>query len=116
MSQVKKNINKSLRVSESVIANMIANAAMEVDGVAAIARRKKNPTRLITNSKNVRAIRIELAGDVLAVSIGVILKSGAKAVVTAEKIQEKVKSTVQNMLNLTVAKVNVNVVNVLPEE
>ena len=116
MSQMDKNINRSLRVSENVIVGIIANAALEVDGVAAIARRKKNPTRLITNSKNVRAIRIELAGDVLAVSMGVILKNGAKAVSTAESIQDKVKSTVQNMLNLTVAKVDVNVVNVLPEE
>ena len=89
---------------------------MEVDGVAAIAKRKKNPTRLITNSKNTRAIKIELAGDVLAVTMGVILKRGAKAVSTAENVQDKVKSTVQNMLNLTVTKVNVNVVNVLSEE
>ena len=116
MSQVEKSINKSLRVSEDVIIEIIANAALEVDGVAAIAKRKKNPTRLITNSKHTRAIKIELAGDVLAVSLGVILKSGAKAVSTAELIQDKVKSTVQNMLNLTVAKVNVNVVNVLSED
>ena len=116
MSQMEKTINKSLRVSEEVIVEIIANAAMEVDGVAGIAKRKKNPTRLITNNKNTRAIKIELAGDVLAVTMGVILKRGAKAVSTAEKVQDKVKSTVQNMLNLTVTKVNVNVVNVLSEE
>ena len=49
-------------------------------------------------------------------TMGVILKRGAKAVSTAENVQDKVKSTVQNMLNLTVTKVNVNVVNVLSEE
>ena len=57
MSQMEKTINKSLRVSEEVIVEIIANAALEVDGVAAIAKRKKNPTRLITNSKNTRAIK-----------------------------------------------------------
>ena len=116
MSQVDTKINRSLRVSEEVIIEMIANSALEVDGVAAIARRKKNPARLITNNKNTRAVKIELAGDVLAVSLGIILKSGAKAVSTAENVQDKVKSTVQNMLNLTVAKVNVNVVNVITDE
>ncbi len=115
MNEVERKINKSLHVSETVIIDMIANAALEVDGVAAIARRKKNPTRLLTNSKQVRAVKIELAGDVLAVTIGVILKDGAKAVTTAENVQDKVKSTVQNMLNLTVTKVNVNVVNVQTE-
>ena len=116
MSQVEKPINKSLRVSEDVIIEIIANAAMEVDGVAAIARRKKKPTRLLTNNKNTRAIKIELRGDVLAVRLGVILRNGAKAVGTAEKIQDKVKSSVQSMLSLTVTKVDVNVVNVLSEE
>ncbi len=116
MSEVGKTINRSLRVSEDVIIEMIANSAMEVDGVAAIARRKKNPARLLTNNKNVRAIKIELAGDVLAVSIGVVLKNGAKAVVTAENVQDKIKNTIQNMLNLTVTKVNVNIVNVLSDE
>lgn len=116
MSQVGKNINKSLRVSEDVIIEMIANSALEVDGVAAIARAKKNPARLITNNKNTRAIKIEQAGDVLAVSLGIILKAGSKAVATAENVQDKVKSTVQNMLNLTVTKVNVKIVNVVAEE
>ena len=116
MSQSEKNVNGSLHVSEDVIVEIIANAALEVDGVHAIARRKKNPTRLITNNKNTRAIKIELAGDVLAISVGIILDNGAKAVVTAENVQEKVKSTVQNMLNLTVTKVNVNIVNVTSDE
>ncbi|MBR6874089.1 MAG: Asp23/Gls24 family envelope stress response protein [Ruminococcus sp.] len=116
MSQVDKNVNKTLRVSEDVIIELIANSAMEADGVSAIARAKKNPARLITNNKNVRAVKIELAGDVLAVTVGIILKNGAKAVTTAENVQEKVKSAVQNMLNLTVTKVNVNIVNVSAEE
>ena len=37
---------------------------------------------------------------------------GAKAVSVAEEIQDKVKSAVQNMLGLTVAKVNVTICGV----
>lgn len=116
MSQVEKTINRSLRVSEDVIIDIIANSALEVDGVAAIARAKKNPTKFITKNKNTRNIKIELAGDVLAVTVGIIIKSSAKAVVTAENVQDKVKSSVQNMLNLTVTKVNVNIIDTVADE
>ena len=40
------------------------------------------------------------------------MKPGAKAVSVAEEIQDKVKSAVQNMLGLTVAKVNVTICGV----
>ncbi|MBR6045804.1 MAG: Asp23/Gls24 family envelope stress response protein [Ruminococcus sp.] len=109
MSQFDSNINKSLRVSQDVVIDIIANAAMEVDGVYAVASAKKKPKNLILKDKNTRDIKIELAGDVLAVTVGVILERDAKAVITAENVQNKIKSTVQNMLNLTVAKVNVNI-------
>lgn len=109
MSQHENNINGSLRVSEEVIADIIYNAAMEVDGVAAVAKGKKSPTSLLKKKKPSRNIHITLAGDVLDVSVGVVLKSGAKAVTTAENIQNKVKSSIQNMLNLTVTKVNVTI-------
>ena len=41
-----------------------------------------------------------------------LIKSGYNAVKTAEAIQENVKNAVASMLGLTVAKVNVNIVNV----
>lgn len=116
MSQFDTKINKSLHVSEDVVVDIIANAAMEVDGVASIAPAKRNPAKLIIKDKNTKDIKIELAGDVLAVSIGIIIKSTARAVATAEEVQNKVKSNVQNMLNLTVTKVNVNIRDTAAEE
>lgn len=116
MSQFNTTINKSLHVSEEVVTDIIANAASEVEGVASIAPARKNPAKLIIKEKNTKDIRIELAGDVLAVSIGIIIKSNAKAVSTAEEVQNKVKSNVQNMLNLTVTKVNVNIRDTVSED
>lgn len=109
MSQNDNTINGSLRVSEDVIADIIANAAMEVDGVAAVADAKKSPVSVFKKNKPTKSIKIALAGDVLDISIGIILKNGAKAVATAESVQNKIKSSVQNMLNLTVTKVNVTI-------
>ena len=116
MSQFDKNINKTLHISQDVIIDIIANAALEVDGVKAIAHAKKRPANLIFKEKNTKDIKLELAGDVLAISMGIIIDSEAKAVVTAEAVQNKVKSNVQNMLNLTVTKVNVTVRDAVSQE
>lgn len=72
----------------------------------------KTPRQLWFRQENFGNIRIGLVDDVLSVSIGIILCHGAKAVSVAEEIQDKVKSAVQNMLGLTVAKVNVTVCGV----
>lgn len=109
MSQNENTVNRSLRVSEEVIIDIIANAALEVDGVAAVANAKKSPADVFKHKKPAKKIKTALAGDVLDISIGIILKDGAKAVATAESVQNKVKSSIQNMLNLTVTKVNVTV-------
>ncbi len=117
MSQFDKNIVKSLHVSSDAIIDVIANAALEVEGVSAIARAaKKKPASFIFKDKDTRAIKIKHNDDVLAVDLGIIIKSGAKAVSTAEEVQNKVKSAVQNMLNLTVTKVNVKICDTAVEE
>ena len=72
----------------------------------------KTPRQLWFRQENFGNIRIGLVDDVLSVSIGIILCRGAKAVSVAEEIQDKVKSAVQNMLGLTVAKVNVTICGV----
>ena len=111
MNENERSINSSLKISEEVITEIISNAAMEVDGVAGIAKAKKNPIRKVMKDKRKEDIKTELAGDVLEISVGIIIKSGAKAVNTAEEVQNKIKSSVQNMLNLIVTKINVNIVD-----
>lgn len=109
MSQVEKNISKTLHVSQDVIARIISNAVKEVEGVEGIAPIPKNPAQIWFKEENFGDIRIGLVDDVLSVSVGIILKNGTKAMNTAENVQNKVKSAVQGMLGLTVAKVNVKI-------
>ena len=111
MSRVEKNLSKTLHVSQNVIADIISNAVKEVDGVLRIAPAKKTPAQLLLNVENYGSIKIGLVDDVLSVSVGIILKNGAKAIQTAENVQNKIKSSVQGMLGLTVAKVNVKICN-----
>ena len=105
-------IEKSLHISQDVIAQIITNSVSEINGVYSVAPVMKTPRQIWFRQENFGNIRIGLVDDVLSVSIGIILESGAKAVSAAEEIQEKVKSAVQTMLGLTVAKVNITICGV----
>lgn len=112
MNDVSKKVEKSLHISQDVIAQIVTNSVNEIEGVYGIAHVMKTPRQLWFGQENFGNIRIGLVDDVLSVSIGIILCRGAKAVSVAEEIQDKVKSAVQNMLGLTVAKVNVTICGV----
>lgn len=112
MNDVSKKVEKSLHISQDVIAQIVTNSVNEIEGVYGIAPVMKTPRQLRFRQENFGNIRIGLVDDVLSVSIGIILCRGAKAVSVAEEIQDKVKSAVQNMLGLTVAKVNVTICGV----
>lgn len=112
MTEGSKKVEKSLHISQDVIAQIITNSVEEIDGVYGIAPVMKTPRQLWFKQENFGNIRIGLVDDVLSVSIGIILDNGSKAVASAEQVQEKIKSSVQTMLGLTVAKVNVTVCGV----
>lgn len=112
MNDVSKKVEKSLHISQDVIAQIVTNSVNEIEGVYGIAPVMKTLRQLWFRQENFGNIRIGLVDDVLSVSIGIILCRGAKAVSVAEEIQDKVKSAVQNMLGLTVAKVNVTICGV----
>lgn len=116
MTEGPKRIEKSLHISQDVVAQIITNSIAEIDGVYGIAPVMKTPRQIWLRQESFGNIRIGIVDDVLSVSIGIILESGTKAVAAAEEIQEKVKSSVQIMLGLTVAKVNVTVCGVHFEE
>jgi len=109
VSQIINNFSKSLNVSEDVIAGVVTNAVKEIEGVHGIARAPKTFKQFIFNEKSNGDISVETVDDVLSVSVGIVLENGTKAVLAAEKVQDKIKSAVQSMLGLTVAKVNVTV-------
>lgn len=109
MSKIEKRISKTLHISQDVIADIIINAVKEVEGVKGIAPAKKTPAQIWLHEKNYGCIKIGLVDDVLSVAVGIIIKDGAKAMQTAENVQNSIKSSVQEMLGMTVAKVSVKI-------
>ena len=109
MSQVDKNINKSLQVSDSVVAGIVTNAVKDINGVYGIAPMKKTIRQLLLKEESVGDIKVGLVDDVLSLTVGIIVKDGVNVVSVAEQVQDIVKNSVQSMLGLTVAKVNVTI-------
>ena len=109
MSQIKNSVNRSLQVSENVISGVVINAVKEVEGVYGIAPVKKSLKQIWLKEENFGEINVDTVDDVLVLSIGIILESGAKAVAVSEQVQQVVKDAVQNMLGLAVTKINVTV-------
>ena len=72
----------------------------------------KTPRQIWLKQENFGNIRIGLVDDVISVTVGIIIESGTKAIAISELIQEKVKGSIQNMLGLMVARVNINMCGV----
>ena len=112
MNNKNETVEKSLHISQDVIAQIIINCINEIDGVYSVAPVMKTPRQIWLKQENYGNIRIGLVDDVISVTIGIILECGSKAMAISELIQEKVKSSIQSMLGLMVARVNINVCGV----
>ncbi len=102
----------TLRVSESVIVTIAKNAALEIDGVYKIPSKSFRIKSLLSSPSDPCDIRVSMTEGVCALSVPIVIKSGYNSVTVSEQIQERVKSAVQSMTGVTVAKVDVTVSDV----
>ncbi len=104
----------NLKISQEVVATIANYATKEIDGVASMAYcpASVNLKKFLTKAQTTKSINIEMNDDVAVIDVYVNLKYGAKIPVVCEKIQKSVKSAVQNMTGIVVAKVNVFVAGI----
>lgn len=107
-----------VQIADEVVAVIAGIAAMEVDGVSSMAgtttREFISKLGMKTLSKGVK---VDVLEGIVTVSLSLNLKFGTNIRTTTMKVQEKVKSAIENMTGLTVADVNIRVAGVdMPEE
>ncbi len=102
-----------LKVSENVIATIARLATMEVKGVESLVNTDNTIKQVLLKKSENNAIKIRLTGDVVEISVSVVVKFGNKVVSVAEQIQNSIKSSVQSMTGVTVARVNVYIAGVV---
>jgi uncharacterized alkaline shock family protein YloU len=105
------NVAGALRISNEVIVKIVELAAMEIAGVAAKGGHLyTHDSPILVANSIVNPIRAVLKGEAAEIDISIIVESGHRAVKVAQSVQQSVKSAVQNMTGITVAKVNVRIV------
>lgn len=102
-----------VQISNDVLAVISAMAAMEVDGVVAMAG---NITAELVSKlemkKLSKGVRVDVVGNTVMVDLSIILRINENIVTISKKVQDKVKTTVENMTGMEVANVNVNIASV----
>ena len=99
-----------VKIADEVVAIIAGLAAMEVEGVASMAG---NATRELISKLGMKSLSKGVKVDVLD---GIVTVSLALNLNTS-KVQEKVKTAIENMTGLEVADVNIRVAGVeIPEE
>lgn len=102
-----------VQISDDVLAVISAMAAMEVDGVVAMAG--DITSELISKlgmKKLSKGVRVDVADGSVMIDLSIVLEINQNILKISKKVQDKVKTTVENMTGLEVANVNVNISSV----
>ena len=101
-----------LTVSTEVLEKMAAIAAMEVEGVAGIAKRAVDLRDAVKNRSAFTGVKAESENGAIVISVYITLKQNAKVHVAAEAVQKNIKEKIQTMTGTAVTRVNVTVADI----
>jgi len=118
--EVKKTISEeelqgigTVQIADDVIADIVGIAATEVDGVSATGGIITNDLLNKVGVKNIgNGVKTVINDGVVAVDVSLTVKYGYNIPATCAKVQEKIKSTIENMTGLKVTDINVRITGV----
>ena len=107
-----------VKIADEVVAIIAGLAAMEVEGVAYMAG---NATRELISKLGMKSlskgVKVDVLDGIVTVSLALNLNYGYSIKEITSKVQEKVKTAIENMTGLEVADVNIRGAGVeIPEE
>ena len=102
-----------VKIADEVVGIIAALAATEVEGVVSMAGNITNELISRLGMKNLsKGVKVDVLEGVVTVSLALNMKYNYSIMDVSAKVQEKVKSAVENMTGLEVADVNVKVAGV----
>ncbi len=111
--QIKSDEIGDICVSEEVVAIIAGLAATEIEGVSSMAGNITNEIVSKLGMKNLsKGIFVEVMDGEIKVDVALNISYGYAIPEISAKVQEKVKSSVENMTGLTVAVVNIRIASV----
>ena len=102
-----------VRIADEVIAIIAGLAATEVEGVSSMAGNITNELVSKLGMKNLsKGIKIEIKENVVKVDVALNIRFGYAIPKVSTKVQERVKSAIENMTGLEVSNINVRIAGV----
>ena len=103
----------TVKIADDVVASIAGIAATEVAGVVSMAGNIGNELKSKMGVKNLaKGVKVEVIGKSVKADIALIVEYGYSIPAISQKVQEKVKSTIENMTGLTVTDVNIRIAGV----
>ncbi len=102
-----------VQIADEVVAIIAGLAATEVDGVDSMAGNITNEwVSRLGMKKLSKGVKVEVTEEHVSVYLSLIMKYGYGIPEVSEKVQEKVKSAIENMTGLSVLDVNIRIAGV----
>lgn len=106
-----------VQIADDVVAIIAGLAATEIDGVASMAGNITNELVSILGMKNLaKGVKAVLDDDEVNVELALNIKFGYNIKDVSTKVQERVKTSIENMTGLTVNTVNIRIANIIVEQ
>ena len=103
----------SVQIADDVVAVIAGLAATEVKGVAAMAGNITNEIMSKVGRKNLsKGVKISISGNRVKTALAIMMEYGFNIPGTCSKVQDRVKSAVENMTGLTVTDVDIRIASV----
>ncbi len=100
-----------VKIADDVVSSIASFAATEVEGVASLAGNATGDLGARFSMKNLsRAVKVDVLEGVATISIALNLKYNFNIMDVCGKVQEKVKTAVENMTGFDVADVNIKII------
>lgn len=103
----------TVKIADDVVAAIASIAATEVEGVVSMAGNIGNELKSKMGVRNLaKGVKVEVSGKSVKADIALIVGYGYQIPVISQKVQERVKTTIENMTGLTVTDVNIRIAGV----
>ena len=102
-----------VRIADEVVAIIAGLAATEVDGVDSMAGNITNELVGKLGMKNLsKGVKVDVTEEHVSVDLSLNIKYGYNIPDVIERVQDRVKSAIENMTGLTVLDVNIRIAGV----
>lgn len=103
----------TVKIADDVVAIIAGLAATEVEGVVSMAGNVSHELMSKMGVKKLsKCVKVEVIGKSVKTDLALVIEYGYNIPAVSQKVQEKVKSTIENMTGLSVTDVNVRIAGV----